>query len=103
MLSDARLEEIRQRLDGVRGFAPWTAYDSPESWSLHSALGPYQILKAPKKGTPYAEYWPNEKEADFIVHSPEDVGLLLNEVETLRKTIALIRETFPATGRHRAT
>lgn len=100
-LNDAKLEEIRRRLRELGGTYPWSAYESDLVWVLEARDHPHQILKAPKKGTTYAEYWPNAAEGLFIVSAPEYVELLLTEVDYLRKTIALIREKFPATGRHR--
>lgn len=49
---------------------PWISDDSEDCWRLHSAPDPHfptaQILKAPKHGTPYAEYWPDGPTAAHI-------------------------------------
>jgi hypothetical protein len=39
--------------------------------AFESPMHPRQILKAPKKDTPYAEYWPQERDAALIVASPD--------------------------------
>lgn len=62
--------------------APWSADDSENCWRLHGTgmiipaqggipeqRATLQILKAPKRGTPYAEYWPGPADADLIVHA----------------------------------
>lgn len=50
---------------------PWISDDSDNCWRLHSSPDPrfptMQILKAPKRNTPYAEYWPDEATAGHIV------------------------------------
>ena len=56
----ARIRELGEAAaDG-----PWIFDEDDECWRLHSAPDPHfptlQILKAPKQGTPYAEYWPDE-------------------------------------------
>jgi hypothetical protein len=82
-LSRERLEEIHEReKKATRG--PWEAFDTEDHWSLHVQGVPCQILKAPKRNTPYAEYWPYKEDADFIVHAREDVRDLLIEVMRLR-------------------
>lgn len=45
---------------------PWVARDDENSWSLHAKGWPVQILKAPKRGTPYAEYWPSKGTAAHL-------------------------------------
>lgn len=59
---------------------PWESRDTPDHWSLHMEGGPFQILKAPKKGTPYAEYWPDLPTGDFITESRTMVSELIREV-----------------------
>jgi hypothetical protein len=59
---------------------PWWSEDSDDCWKLQGVafVAPAdelipeqvvnkQILKAPKRGTPYAEYWPNAADAEHIV------------------------------------
>lgn len=54
----------------------WFAEEDEFSWQLFKRYisedetmitMPLQILKAPKKGTPYAEYWPQERESKIII------------------------------------
>lgn len=90
----AAVAEVRAReLAATPG--PWWFDEDDLVWRLHGvhAVLPtglawlpdqvinHQILKAPKQGTPYAEYWPNEADAAFIVHARTDVPRLLAAVE----------------------
>jgi hypothetical protein len=50
----------------------WYVVEDEHTWCLF--YGPetgmaldYQIIKAPKKDTPYAEYWPTPEQTRFIV------------------------------------
>ena len=103
-MSDARLAEIRAR-EAAATPAPWWFDEDDRVWRLHGhgAVHPrrilgiipeqaitYQILKAAKRDTPYAEYWPNEADGAFIVNSRVDVPDLLAEVDRLR---AMVLET----------
>lgn len=57
----------------VRG--RWWAEDSEDSWDLYYAgtddpdavVHGLKVLKAPKHSTPYAEYWPDVVDGDYIV------------------------------------
>jgi hypothetical protein len=73
------LEQIRARHAAATS-GPWDARDTEPTWSLHAGF--MQILKAPKRGTPYAEYWPDEADAEFIRRAPEDIGFLLACIDT---------------------
>ena len=73
---------IQARADAATP-GPWEAVDTDQHWSLHMQDFPMQILKAPKQGTPYAEYWPNTADAAFIVAARTDVPALLAEVKLL--------------------
>ncbi|MFT2721650.1 hypothetical protein ACMT4L_16790 [Deinococcus sp. A31D244] len=53
--------------------------DSPEGMELH----PLQILKAPKKGTPFAEYWPEPADAALIAAAPDLRALLAETAAAL--------------------
>lgn len=75
----SRLEQIRER-HAAASPPPWSTFDSEATWSLHSGLK--QILKAPKSGTPYAEYWPDESDAEFLRHAPQDIEFLLERIDT---------------------
>jgi hypothetical protein len=92
--ASAALEEIRAREQAAtRG--PWWFDEDDLMWRLHGvhAVLPtgidwlpdqvlnHQILKAPKSGTPYAEYWPNDADAAFIIAARTDVPRLLKALE----------------------
>jgi hypothetical protein len=66
----AASDTIRRRANAAYP-GPWIFDDDEQCWRLHSAPDPRfptaQILKAPKCGTPYAEYWPDAATADHIV------------------------------------
>jgi hypothetical protein len=61
---------MRERAAGAYP-GPWTFDEDENCWRLHSAPDPYlpsmQILKAPKRDTPFAEYWPDAQTAEHIV------------------------------------
>lgn len=63
---------------------PWISDESLECWRLHSAPDPNwpsaQILKAPKYGTPYAEYWPDKPTSEHIVSWHPGVTALVADV-----------------------
>ncbi len=58
---------------------PWEATEDEDCWRLLGRNGVPQILKAPKRGTPYAEYWPDPKDAVLILMAP-DLALALKKV-----------------------
>jgi hypothetical protein len=73
-----RLDELRKMVDEAT-LGPWRVSDSRDHWSLHGEARAFhttkakpivapsmQILKAPKHGTPYAEYWPNAGDSALI-------------------------------------
>jgi hypothetical protein len=77
---------------------PWWSDESENCWRLHGVafvvppqpdgLIPEQqvgsqILKAPKHGTPYAEYWPNAADAEFITGAREFVPRLVSAIEAV--------------------
>lgn len=51
------------------------SYDENEN-AIRIFRGYYQIMKIPKKGTPYAEYYPNKERLDWIISA-------LNEYEKI--------------------
>lgn len=74
-----KLAELRRLVDNAT-LGPWRALESRDTWTLHGEARAFhttkakpivapsmQILKAPKHGTPYAEYWPNEFDGKLIV------------------------------------
>jgi len=93
------LEAIKARVAAATP-GPWWSDESDMCWRLHGVMGRIppqldgaipeqimnkQILKAAKKGTTQAEYWPEPADADFITHAREDVPALVAEVEKLRR------------------
>lgn len=73
------LREAANRIEHMAAAAtagPWFADENENCWRLHGrfehagwpgGVGPSkQILKAPKRNTPYAEYWPEQGDADWI-------------------------------------
>ncbi len=94
------LEAIRARAEAATP-GPWWYDQDERMWRLHGVQfvippqGPVaqqvigrQILKAPKKGTPYAEYWPSAPDAEFIAHARTDVDVLLQELDRLQARLA---------------
>ena len=84
------IEAIAARLAAATE-GPWWFDEDDKVWRLHGIaarldnppLGETvvnkQILKAPKTDTPYAEYWPDPADADFIAHAHEDITWLIKE------------------------
>jgi hypothetical protein len=68
---------------------PWEAEDNEACWKLFGAVRPrvhpLQLIKAPKHGTPYAEYWPGEGDSAFIVAARTAVPSLLAGLEAALK------------------
>jgi hypothetical protein len=68
-----KLAELRKMVDEAT-LGPWSSMESKDHWSLHGHARQFkgkikpsmQILKAPKHGTPYAEYWPNAADGAII-------------------------------------
>jgi hypothetical protein len=92
-----RLAEIRAYVDAATD-GPWWFDESENCWRLHGVMGRIpaqlsgripeqimnkQILKAPKHGTPYAEYWPDPADAELIVKARTDLPALLAAVEAV--------------------
>lgn len=90
-----RIEEIRARA-AAASRPPWSADESEQSWRLFEGENEYgfgkQILKAPKHGTPYAEYWPTPADAEFIVHAREDMEFLLQQFDATTGTLRQLAE-----------
>ena len=76
----AALEQVGERAQAATP-GPWEAEENEDCWELYGAvrpmLHPLKLIKAPKHGTPYAEYWPLPNDADFIAHARTDVPRLL--------------------------
>lgn len=80
-------QELLQKLEDLRllvnaaTLGPWRCEESKDTWTLHGEARNFkgtirgggtpgmQILKAPKRGTPYAEYWPNRADGELIVRA----------------------------------
>ena len=77
---------------------PWFTQENADTWQLFGGLhGNLQLVKAPKHGTNYAEYWPDEEDAKFIAESregwPEAIRRAIAaeaEVEQLRDILGFI-------------
>jgi hypothetical protein len=98
------LAAIRERFQKATE-GPWWFDESDLTWRLHgvAAVMPpsadglipeqvvnKQILKAPKQGTTYAEYWPDDADAAFISHAWEDVRHLLAELDAAQEKLRKI-------------
>lgn len=63
---------------------PWISDEDENCWRLHSKSDPHfpslQILKAAKRNTPYAEYWPDEANGAHIVSWHPGVALAVAEL-----------------------
>jgi hypothetical protein len=71
---------MRERAEAAtRG--PWEAEESDDCWQLFGAVTPHthplQLIKAPKHGTPYAEYWPHAADSAHIASWHPLVALIV--------------------------
>ncbi len=94
-------DPLRRAAEKLRAIAtaatpgPWWSDESDQCWRLHGVarripaqldgLIPeqvmnHQILKAPKHGTPYAEYWPGPADAELITTMGPLVALALADL-----------------------
>lgn len=93
----AELERLRA-IEQAATEDPWWSDESDQCWRLHGVAARIpahdplpeqivnkQILKAPKHGTPYAEYWPDPADAEFIVTARTAFPRLLAAVEAVLK------------------
>jgi hypothetical protein len=88
----AKLAGLRKMVDEAT-LGPWRSAESKDTWTLHGearefkgkikgGVGPsMQILKAPKHGTPYAEYWPNPVDSALIVEAVNRFSFWLDWAE----------------------
>jgi hypothetical protein len=96
---DPVLAAIQARTDAATE-GDWWIEDSDTTWVLQGVAfriagdGAWpeqivnkQILKAPKSGTPYAEYWPDAADAEFIAHARTDIPYLLAALSEARSRI----------------
>lgn len=99
-MNEERLAEL-EALEQAATEAPWWFDESDLCWRLHgvawrtkdseglpSQIVNKQILKAPKRGTTMAEYWPDKADAAFIVGAREGMKELLAEVRRLQAEAA---------------
>lgn len=100
---------IAREAAATRG--PWWFNETEQCWVLYGVHAIFeghgsfpeqviseQVLKAPKIGTPYAEYWPNAADGDFIVNARTDVKNLINEVLRLRRIVTHYKSTYNIVG-----
>lgn len=86
---DAAVNRLNDLLNTVTP-GPWTCDEDDDTWRLHGvaftapAQPPFpqvpvgkQILKAPKRGTTYAEYWPEVSDGQWIAMMNPIVGAAL--------------------------
>lgn len=96
-LTATDLEAIERRADAATE-GPWYCDETDQVWRLlgaHTVVraqehvpalrADWQILKAPKTGTPYAEYWPSAADAAFITQARTDIPALLRHVRALEE------------------
>lgn len=100
-ISQERLAELT-RMDAEATEPPWWLDESDLVWRLHGTAGwstgypedllppqpiNHQIAKAPKRGTDYMEYWPNEADARFITEGRQGFRDLLMAVRAYRQRV----------------
>jgi hypothetical protein len=73
-------DDLMWRLHGVHATIPAQCFPGSDEVMFPEQVINHQILKAPKKGTTYAEYWPGEADAAFIVAARSDVPRLVAAV-----------------------
>lgn len=83
------MSDLIERLQDVinkAGTGEWIAEESEDAWELYQVnqnafFHPMKLIKAPKHGTPYAEYWPTPEVSEFIERlDPGVADALLNVV-----------------------
>lgn len=63
---------------------PWTDEENESMWMLFGGhMGAMQLIKAPKRSTPFAEYWPEAEDALFIKESRTAMPHWLQEAKRL--------------------
>ncbi|WP_427050440.1 hypothetical protein [Paenibacillus sp. TC-CSREp1] len=72
---------------------PWFSVENAYTWQLFGGLyGNLQLVKAPKRGTNYAEYWPGEDDARFIAESREGWPEAIRRAIAAEAEVVQIRE-----------
>lgn len=96
------LEAIEARASAATE-GPWLVEEADDVWELYAQRDRthhgYKLAKCMKSGQPYAEYWPNERDAAFISHARQDIPALIAEVRSLRAQVAALAGEKAATGR----
>lgn len=115
VLSTERLVEIEERHAAATP-GPWWCDQDENTWRLFAAgaalpplypgarVRPHglQIVKAPKHGSPYAEYWPNDRDAELLAHAWGDIRDLLSQVRYLTQELQATRAPLGAVSRFSA-
>lgn len=87
------LEAIEARASAATE-GPWLVEEADDVWELYAQRDRthhgYKLAKCMKSGQPYAEYWPNERDAAFISHARQDIPALIAEVRSLRAQVAAL-------------
>jgi hypothetical protein len=77
VLMRAAAARVRE-LTAAASSGPWTAEDNDGSWDLYehapSNMHPMKILKAPKRNSNHAEYWPEPGDAAWILAMSPHIG-----------------------------
>lgn len=79
---------------------PWWAEEDESCWQLRGVAISRQILKAPKRGTPYAEYWPEEADAAWITSMSPLVGFAIADCLDIMATQYEQHSHAPASTAH---
>ena len=77
-----------ERLAAAATPGPWEHEENEVLWKLMGSIGDgtfhgLQIAKCPKRGTPYAEYWPAIDDANFIAASRSIVPRQASQLRVL--------------------
>ncbi len=97
---------------------PWWFDEDELSWRLHGVMDRLpaqrnipeqilnkQILKAPKRNTPYAEYWPDPADGEFIVRARTDLPALASFAATMlefTRDLRSLADSLPGSDLHDA-
>lgn len=80
-LNTAKLEELIKFFED----GEWKASEGTKAWQLFfytkEGMHGMQIIKAPKTGTPYAEYWPELYQERYIMYCLNELPKKYKELE----------------------